>query len=315
MKKRVLFVMEKWCDGTPQLSFTNSFHNFVHTLVLAKPEYHINTIHSDECLSVYNKPIDEVLLNYCKSYRTDVIIFSFLGGMSCNPSLECCKELKNLGVQLAFLWHDSNPIDIVYREQFYEIADLYIVYDNATSVFHDGRTPMPKEINLFAPQDSSLYYPDEQDIPISFIGSMRDANRARFFSIARVMEPRLFIAGGQREQDLTPERYADYIRRSKICVNYSFHPFGYWQIKGRVFESLASQNMLLESANNATRKLLKEGVEYVEYSDMEDFLAKAKYYLHNDGERIKIATAGHQAYLDKFHGNVFWNSIFDRLDV
>lgn len=314
MKKKALFVMEKWCDFSPSKSLTNSFHNFVNTFRQARPDYQLNTLHVDECFYVFHCNIDKVLIEYCLNYHTDLIIFSLADTKDCNPSLECCKILKEMGITLCFLWHDShNPSNVRLREFYYNISDLHIIYDHP----YDGKLmdapPREKEIKLFAPQDLTLYFPDKQVIPVSFIGSLRDPYRRTLVSSLKRQFPEMVVAGGEREDSLSPEEYAVLIRTSKIGINYSFHPFGYWQIKGRAYEVIASKSLLLESASEPLKQIFRPEIDYIEYLDVLDLSEKIKYYLTHEEERVKVATEGYDNYIAHYTGKHFWDKILERL--
>ena len=85
------------------------------------------------------------------------------------------------------------------------------------------------------------------------------------------------------------------------------------QIKGRVFEVLASNSMLLEKENEATKKLFIPGVDYVEFSTQDDFIDKVKYYLSRPEEVKKIALSGHNSYNEKYTAKMFWTAILNKI--
>ena len=306
--------MEKWCDFSPSMPMTNSFHNFVNTFRQSQNDYQLNTLHVDECALVYKQSINVILVDYCKTYHTDAIIFSLADTKDCNPSLTCCQLLKEMGIKLCFLWHDShNPSTQRLREFYYDVSDLHIIYDHPFDGTLMDINPKPKEIKLFAPQDETLYYPDKQTIPISFIGSLRDPTRANLVNNLKRIYPDMVIAGGEREDGLTPESYARFIRKSKIGINYAYHPIGYWQIKGRAYEVIASKSLLLESVNQSLRQVFTPGYDYIEYFDSVDLVEKINFYLENEQERLKIATQGYNTHCSKYTPKDFWDKVLGRL--
>jgi len=147
----------------------------------------------------------------------------------------------------------------------------------------------------------------------SFLGSPRYPERQKFLTHLLTSGAKVFIGGGQREEGLTPMKYAELMRNSKISINFPQGPDGYDQCKGRVWEILASKSLLLERKNNATAALLTEGVHYIEFTDEEDLAAKIDYYLENDGEREHIAEKGYQRFKEAFTAKVFWNTIMERI--
>jgi spore maturation protein CgeB len=164
------------------------------------------------------------------------------------------------------------------------------------------------------PRDKTLYFKQEQDIPASFIGSLRYNDRAIYCSYLQECLKDVLITGGQREKKFPPEDYASLIRRSKIGINFSASPAGFWQTKGRIFEILASGSMLVESANPSTRLLFEPNKEYIEFYSPEDLVEKVKYYMTHENERLAIAEAGYQAFQQKYTSKIFWDTIMNKIN-
>lgn len=318
MKNRLLFVTERWCDGTPNLGLTNNFHNLFNTFSQAQGDrYNWNTIHLDEAAVVYGTHIDEILPKYCLQWDIKVIVFSLLGQSPVNPSKACYEKLKSLGVYLCFMWPDTGigwPTQTI--NQLENLADLNIIWDNPTSSAHNALTKSNKWLELWVPQDQTMFYTDKQTIPVSFIGSDRYADRTQYLNFfkSKLPEYTQFIRGGQREEKLSPESYARLIRQSSIGINFAASPAGFWQTKGRIFEILASSSLLLESKNPATEKLFTPGEDYVEFTTPEDLVEKTKYYIENQTERRMIAESGHKKYMEKYTAYHFWEAIMDRIE-
>jgi spore maturation protein CgeB len=99
-----------------------------------------------------------------------------------------------------------------------------------------------------------------------------------------------------------------------MCINFpeSAKP-GFDQIKGRVFETLASNSLLLERKNSITPRYLKPGVHYVEYEDQFDLLDKINYYSLHTEERDSIARNGKELYESAYNPKIFWDTITNRL--
>lgn len=99
--------------------------------------------------------------------------------------------------------------------------------------------------------------------------------------------------GGQREYRLPVDEYARMHMRSKVALNFCYHPNGRAQLKGRVLEVLLCGVMLLEAENTETAKLFEPMIDYVPFSDEKDLVDKVRYYPEHDAERMKIAGRGH----------------------
>jgi glycosyltransferase involved in cell wall biosynthesis len=315
MKNKVLFVTEKFCDGTPDLGWTNNFHNLFNTF---SHDYgsscNWNTIHLDEALSIYGIHINNLLPSYCEKWGINIIIYSLLGQSPVNPSLEVYAKIKKMGIFQCFMWPDTGPgwgtetIKIIK-----DLGDLHVSWDNPCSEYHDRQIPEKNHVNLWVPQDKSLFYKqEEQDIQVSFIGSPRYYDRQVLLNELIRANIKLVIQGGQREGKLSPEHYAQLIRRSKIGLNFSLSPANFFQTKGRVFEILACGSMLLEYKNPATAKLFTPNIDYIEFENSIDLINKIKYFSENEEERAKIAENGYKTYQKKYTSKLFWDFIMDK---
>lgn len=288
--------MEKWCDGRPDMGLTNNFHNLLGSFV--------NTIsstifiaHIDE-LASQGVDINKLIPVAVKEKEIDLVIVSFLGEQPINPAIETFTSLPE-NVKVVVMWPD---LGYAWAEK--RIAEI----TNATHIFWGGES-VPKKVNrykaLWAPQDERLYYPDNQVIDVSFIGSMR---QERIYYLRHLIQNniKVHIDGGQRERKLTPEQYAYLIRSSKIGLNFPAAGYAEDQFKGRCIEILASKSLLMERANKSTEKYLKPGEHYVDFSSPDELIEKIKYYSENENERNKIAENGYNKYLESFSARKFW---------
>lgn len=311
MKNRVLFLTDKWCSGNPQLGLTNHFHNLFDTFTQTQLNYQIHTLHYDESAYVYKRHINDVLLQYILINNIKVLFIALMGNSPLNPSIEVIKQVKEAGVFVCVFWNDNNPIDLINQDKLKEIVDLNVTIDNPKSSLHDAIERGPKFLNLWTPESKYLYYPDEQDIPVSFIGSPRYLDRLSNLTALHSKIPDILIRGGQREECLSPEAYAKFIRKSKIGINFCKNPMGegYEQTKGRVFEVIASRSFLLEEKNSSTPTFFTPDVDYVEFSDIEDLVNKINYYAQNPKERLKIAENGYNKFTKNYTSQHFWDKI------
>jgi hypothetical protein len=315
MKNNVLFVTEKWCDGTPELALTNNFHNLFNTFSQTQPKYRFNTMHLDEAPVVFGRHVNDILVEYCRQWKVDIIVFCLLGGSPYNPSNEVYRQLRAMGVYLVFMWPDTGPgWGTQSIKDLDGLSDLHISWDNPHSEFHNSFTFPANHLNLWVPQDKYLFYKQRfQQLEVSFIGSPRYYDRQMFLSNLIQKYPKVHIRGGQREEKLTPEQYAELIRHSKISINFSLSPAMFFQTKGRVFEVLACGSMLLEFANPATRKLLTPDKDYVEFDSPDTLVEKILYYTEHQEERAKIAEQGWKTYQEKYTSQRFWDTIMERI--
>ena len=113
----------------------------------------------------------------------------------------------------------------------------------------------------------------------------RQSNRRRIIEALerqyRTNEQRYYL------QEEIPEIYS----RAKIVVNI---PVGH-DLNFRFFEALSCGALLLtERAANGQEELFKEDVHYVGFDSDKELFEKTDYYLRNDVERKKIASAGYE---------------------
>lgn len=308
--KPILFCTPKWCDANPAAGLTNDYHNLFGSL-----EHSINipfnVLHFDEPVIRHGTHIDKILPKVIDKLIPKVVIFSLLGKSNLNPSRPAYEYLKNKGIYLVFQWADAdNEWSISEINKIGKLADLHVSWDNAGVLRN-----IQNHINLWAPQDDKLYY-DQRDknIDVGFIGSLRYQERQTYIKYLLDNDVKLVVRGGQREEKLTSYQYAEFIRNCKIGINFPWSPFlNMDQCKGRVFEIIASNSMLLERKNDVTSKVLSPGVDYVEFTSPDDLKNKINYFLNNHEERLKIAQHGHETFLKKYSATIFWKKIFEKI--
>ena len=316
----MLMVLEKWVDGVPDKGLSNSQHNIISSFKHSFPDINFNVVYHDECYVNHKVHIDDVISKIYNRYKPDVVNVSLIGKHPTNPTSKTFKFLKEKGCKTIVQWPDTGYSESGWGVQQIEqldksLVDLHVSWDNPTSEFHNSYKYPDNHIHLFVPQDNSLYFPSKHpDIPVSFVGAVNNQERQIYLNHAiNINQIPIVVSGGQVK--LTPEQYASLIRRSRISINFSFNNGSFFQTKGRVYEVLASNSMLLESKNDATPKLLKKGIEYVEYENLDDFVEKIKYFLSHEEEAKTIANAGYKVYNEKYSAKMFWNAIFERIKI
>lgn len=310
----VLFLVDKWCANNPKFGFANHFDNLLNTFADTCLNSRLHTLHYDESYYIYNRHIDQILPQYCRIYDIKTIFLSFGGQSPIHPSLQVLEEIKKTGVKLVFIWYDNNPSDLKLRENIRSLVNLNVIIDFPRSESHD-KTKNPNDLYLWTPESLNHFYPAYQDIDVSFIGSPRYQDRINYLSQLSQLVPELVIMGGQREQSLSFSAYANLIRRSKIGINFCKNPMGggYEQVKGRVFEVIASKSLLLEEKNSATPHFFIPGEDYIEFENIEDLVDKIKYYGENSSERERIAESGYNKFLNNFTADKFWRQVMSAI--
>jgi glycosyltransferase involved in cell wall biosynthesis/Tfp pilus assembly protein PilF len=150
----------------------------------------------------------------------------------------------------------------------------------------------------------------ERDIDIAFVGNFHPViHRERLPWLERV------ACLGERwkvrlETSIARMEICQLLKRTRIAFNRSIRG----ECNSRVFEAIATGALLfMEEENREIRDYLVEDVEYVSYNsaNLED---KLNYYLENESERHRIATAGlKRSGICSFETQ--WQSIEDSLSA
>jgi len=311
-KPNILFITEKWPSGDPNNGLTNNYHNLFWSLSHTGLSGDVEVVHYDEIYMEQREHFDEFSEQLITDASPDIIVVSHLGNSHMNPTEKTYKIAKDMGCKLVFTWPDTR--DWVYPaiENLYECSDLHVSWcDEGTDPLND------KHMWLWSPEDPGLYFDDEKKIDVSFVGYMHGYDNVRLNHINYIQSSGIDInlSGGKSHKEIEAEDYARSIRTSKINLNFSKcadinTPD---QIKGRVYETLASNSLLLESKNDKTSERFIPGVHYIEFDSMENLKDMIQYYLSNESIRMEIAKAGHEFYKKNYSAEVYWKTIFERL--
>lgn len=312
----ILFVTEKYCEpnGPREPSnYTNTFHNLFETC----EEMGFDQQHMwiDD---LYFETIDEQLLDFLSDEafrmvtgpeRTTHIVYSYYGcDYSKNPQLATIADIKINRPDLKQIhvwWDASHPCIQQQVRDLAQFTDLQINIDGTDlSLLADN--------TFFAgcPQSPRLFHKDKQDINISFVGRTEHYHdRCHYLGKLNDAGFNVNIAGGRTQQNLTPDDYAKVVRQSKININFNQTPHGWVQIKGRIWEIIQSESLLLEQYNPLLHRYLEPGVDYVEFNSPEELIEKAQYYLTHEDERLNVIASAKKKLEERFNYKVLWNRI------
>jgi len=310
-KFKILFITEKWCAGRQDFGLSNNFHNLMGSLKSSGLDVTSFSVHCDEIYINHRKHIDTALPIIFDKIKPDLVVTSFLGNLQINPTENAFNVLKEKGAKLCFMWPDTGYDWAINKiNKLGDLADLHVSWG---SDFREHNF-LDKHLWMWAPQDERLYYnKKDKRIAASFIGSVQGyKDRPLYTNYALENHVNLLVLGGQREGKLTSEEYAGYVRDSQIGVNFPESPSGLDQCKGRVIEIISCGSMLLERKNEATRKILIPGEDYIEFEGLEDFVEKIDFYQNNPEERNRIAKNGYKKYCDNYSSLKFWTKVLAR---
>lgn len=307
--KKILVLMEKWCDLNPNLGTTSANSNVIGSLHSAEIDHEV--FYYDEYLNSFGKPIDEFLKNYiCENDFSAVVVSYYpVRDDPRNVALETFRFI-NERVPVIFIWFDfGHP----------HIADLanYISEVNTLNVVVDVvREESDKFSFMWVPQDERVFSPGEnKNIEVSFVGSRTHySERNEYLNFILDKVP-LCISGGQREHNLSIEDYANVLKRSKLTINFPFKSDGTVQTKCRVYEGMLCKAMLLECDNDAVRNWFTPMVHYVPFSGKLDLLNKISYYRENEKERTRITNNACEKMTNEFSSKNWWKKVLEKVKV
>src|SRR5205085_623837 len=103
-----------------------------------------------------------------------------------------------------------------------------------------------KYMYMWDPTNPKIYNDQkkERDIEISYIGSFKP-HRLRKINYLKQNNIKVLCRGGENNEHLSPEEYADMYQRSKITLSFSRALYSH-VINARPFEAMACGAMILE---------------------------------------------------------------------
>ena len=317
MNNKVLFLLDQHCDSNPASGLSNNVHNIIGSFKHCGINVPFDVFYYDECFREHGVHVDKLISKVYEKIKPTVAIISLIGKYPGNPSIETFKFLKSKGCKVCIQWQDTGYSDSGWGAQQIEqlndnLVDLHVAWDNPDSQFHRTWKEPSNFIRLWVPQDDKYFFKDsQQDVPVSFIGSVNTAERNQCISFLMANKVPIMVRGGQRMEQLSHEQYASFIRRSKININFPWCNGSFDQCKGRVYEALACNSLLLERKNNATNQLFVPGKEYIEFENPQDLAQKIIHYLNNEQERATIAENGYKKFQEKYIAKTFWTRIVE----
>ncbi len=312
-KPHVLIITEKWFECNPAKGRSSTEHNLIGSLESAGLATQDQFYYDEYCLQ-YNRPCDAALLQICLDSKPDFLFFSQPNVYS--PKWETLGIIrKKLGIPVAAIWWDYLPV----ADYVLPYVDLNVVLQ---SVYLKETRHPEKYLLMWTSYDQKIFFnPDiPRDINISFAGDKTKPDRQKGISALIANGVDIYQSEGVNGSRLSTEDYAHIHMRSKIVLNFSRG--GYWSddphyrihhAKGRIFEATLCGAMLLESENPETRIWFEPSVDYVPFTDENDLVEKAKYYIDHDIEREKIAANGHRKATEMYTSERFWKLIFERI--
>lgn len=312
-KPHVLFVVTKWCAGNPNYGISAYESNLLGSLessglATCKTFYH------DEYWHIHQQTGDSALLQKCIDTKPDIVFILPFAPSKQSPfnmapnTFEIIKS--QLKIPIVAMWGDFQPLMEI-GTSVQSFIDFNIVTGSSTVL---SRISQPEKYMYFwCPKDPRYFYNPgmERDIPISFVGSVQRRDRPQAIKTLRMSGIDVYQTGGEREQHIPVEQYAQIFMRSKISLSFC-RSSRMFVINARPFEATLCGAMLLEEEGFETAKMFVPFVDYVPYSSEKDLVDKAKYYLEHDYERQEIADSGCRKAHEQYSAKRFWQIVLNR---
>jgi len=158
--------------------------------------------------------------------------------------------------------------------------------------------------------------PAKKDISLFFSGQIDDYRKNRRDTIEYLADAGRgdYIFTADRAGQLSKSEYFATMARARMVLNFS-QSVDFDQLKGRVFEAMFAQCLLLETRNPQIECLFKDGLHYVAFDSKEDLLEKISFYEANPDEAERIARNARELVMKSFTTENFWTIVHDTLGI
>tara|TARA_Y100000814_G_C12272522_1_gene382304 strand:+ start:61 stop:780 length:720 start_codon:yes stop_codon:yes gene_type:complete len=216
------------------------------------------------------------------------------------------------------IWYDVATPDFMVK-QLLPTLDLFDLHLVGASINQDKdlelipKTEKSKLLEIDLPYPEEIFFPRKKDIEVVFLGQITSYRSNRRDYIFHLMKNNIpgFFSGFERESQPSYQEYQEILGRAKIGLNFSESSLGH-QIKGRMFETMLSGALLLESKSPHSISYFIDGIDYISFNSKDDLIDKIRYYLAHDDERKEIASNGRNKILTQYSGEIVWKGIIER---
>lgn len=311
---KVLLICDKWCDGKKEFGLSEWDKNLVTSLESSNIA-NVDVFHLDEVYLQTGKKGDDVLLKKIRDEKPD-IVFLYTNKMPSTamktPTFSTLNEIKNvLKIPIIAIWAD---LEMGEQVQISLAMLPYVTLNiaHSLSAVLERINKPGKYLYMWNPKDAKFFNnPNkERDIDISYMGTPK---KDRLKKVTYLKDHGINVVhnGGERQDHLTTEQYADRYQRSKISLSFSRAAASH-VINTRPFEAFLCGAMLLEQESFELMKLYTPYIDYVPYLSKRDMLRKAKYFLTHDEERERIARNGQKKTEELYSAKRFWQIVIDK---
>lgn len=301
--KRILFLIEQWCDGNPHCGFSQPLTNYAAPFSCRETRFIFwDNIHPGAQFRAVDSALREDI-GFCLFCDT---------GHPWKPSDTLLTWIASR-VPLVCLWHDC-------AKGFFRNID-----GAALNVGMDGvdGVSLPNYVPLWTPVDSALFRGDPsapRSIDILYPGSpdfSAGTIKAVCHSIAKQMQDaglKITFAGGQRAERLTWEQYAALLADAKIVVDFPRNEAADRpQLKGRLFEAAACGAAIVTEDFNAVHRHFEDVKEIMLVQGELEYIDNCRLLLANDAQRIGQAANALERLKRDWSLTEWWNRILTHI--
>lgn len=244
------------------------------------------------------------LIKFCKRKKIGKIICAFWD--SNTISIEFLKFMKQIGIKIIFFWWDTCTYGFkkAYKKEL-EISDFNYIVDNPMFINFENK----KKENFFC---NTFFIPSKfcskklikkKDIDVIFIGqtSSYRAERKQYINHIKKNLNKKFnfevFSSSSRNRQISHSKFYNLLKRSKISLEFP-KSVDYFQLKGRVWESIGCGSVLFCEKNKQIDKIFTPYKEYVPYKDKKDLIEKIEKHLENPKKLKKISVAAQKKFFD-----------------
>ena len=264
------------------------------------------------------------LIKLLFKFQPDVVIFSsytinFVKRPPSHLGLFLLRSIqKKVKACYLTIWYDVATPDFMVK-QLLPTLDLFDLHLVGASINQDKdlelipKTEKSKLLEIDLPYPEEIFFPRKKDIEVVFLGQITSYRSNRRDYIFHLMKNNIpgFFSGFERESQPSYQEYQEILGRAKIGLNFSESSLGH-QIKGRMFETMLSGALLLESKSPHSISYFIDGIDYISFNSKDDLIDKIRYYLAHDDERKEIASNGRNKILTQYSGEIVWKGIIER---
>ena len=256
---------------------------------------------------VYALHGDQVLVDYCRQCRPDLVLFDpppFGTTWPAPSSLAMAYIAWKLGIPVVCLLHGSDPAVCQWVDRCYPMCQSVVMIDGLCPFYH---TPAPQRY-------SWNWWP---------IVSCCDANQPEDGSALDVVVPGRLIPGSSPDRlvraldtrgvhvtvtDVVDKCLScsdvDLIRRARVVIN----PFP-WRHR-LVFESCLRGALLVDDHDSPTWRVLVPDTEYLSMSDPAAMADRVAWYVRHEEARLALAESGRQHVRATYTMQHWWKKMF-----